>query len=133
MTREEAIRKHRALWNGIAEELENQSEHERLEWCDATVVKAKAMEKLFPEDVGAGILNYCYLCHYANEQRELLDPASSALRCIYCPMVHKENAGKCLDGLWTKFVLAIIDPERRKEAIDLAKQIAALEEVNQNE
>lgn len=70
MLREEAISKHRAMWNWIAEEIVN--EERTMNIC---VLKQKFIERQ-GEDTSDMKLNYnCYLCYYTRHY------------CINCPLL----------------------------------------------
>lgn len=70
MLREEAIRKHRAMWNWIAEEIVNE---ERT--MNIGVLKQKFIERQGDDLEEMADYNNCYLCEY------------SGVSCKECPLV----------------------------------------------
>lgn len=126
LSREEAIRKHREMWNWIADRIKERK-HTGLIYH-----LKKEYIKQHNEDV---VLYNCYLCDYCigmlkNEEWEE--------RCKYCPL-YWESGGdeddlfQCLDdygekGLYRKAESA----EAWEEQYNLCKKIANLKEVNRN-
>lgn len=83
LTRAQAIKKFRDMWNWIADETEKR---------DHFVSK----EKYFDENNETPVLHGCYLCEYADQRKPLGN------RCIVCPIdfdVNKEGyvSTPCID------------------------------------
>lgn len=76
MTKEEAIRKHRAMWNWIAERIE-QSQHV----VDICQMKCRYIWEEEHDDV---IKNECYCCEYA-----FMKNGTTNKMCGYCPLIWK--------------------------------------------
>ena len=85
--REEAIRKHREMWNWIAEQYE-------FNGSDAPVTHLKAMfiKEHYPND---DPLSNCYCCEYAGE---ILNPkiGGAKYNCRRCPLVWPSKCHECM-------------------------------------
>ena len=83
MLREEAIKKHRAMWNWIAEQIENEE-------CTMGIgiLKSKFLELQHDDTIDMKINNSCYLCCYSDSD------------CRNCPLVWPSDAHdlKCEAG-----------------------------------
>lgn len=137
MTKEEAIRKHRAMWNWIAERIE-QSQH---------VVNICQMKcrYIWEEEHDDEIKNECYCCEYAYLSK-LKENNSTNHMCEFCPLVWDLEAyginrfpceacdvvedRKVVEGLWWRcknlYDYAYNNPW--KEQAKLSRQIANLPE-----
>lgn len=76
LTREEAIRRHRKMWNWIADKLKAD---EIKSHPFITGYKKEYVETYFP---GMEIQANCFLCEYANSQVKTEDD----YKCDYCPL-----------------------------------------------
>lgn len=106
MTKEEAIRKHRILWNAIADETEKRR---------YPVDKPEVFRKYF---VGEKIpLNYCFLCEY--NRYNVND-------CDNCLLERnkEESWTSCLGGLFIEWCSA----DSWQECARIAREIANLPE-----
>lgn len=127
LTKQEAIKNHREMWNWIVKQYENESYK--------TINELKE-EYLYEIKGEPNIINYdCYCCEYANNLK-------LKHRCYGCPLVWTEEDVKneyikpyyCMNtgssvGLYEQleeFTELIITD--RTKVINLAKQIAELEE-----
>ena len=110
MTREEAIRNHRILWNAIADETENKK---------CIVNKIEIFYKVFPS-VGM-ITNYCFLCEYHRYNVNACD------QCLL-ERDRKESKIGCLGGLYNEWKNA----DSWQECARIAREIANLPERKQN-
>ena len=147
LTKQEAIKYHREMWNWIAEQYENGSE-EQIEILKNNFTSSKYHRF---------ICCNCYCCEYAeNIKDEKLFYTHNFHRCYYCPVIwgnEKEadeyyktevapfNSSKkpyycigyssSIGGLFGKISKLIKKSNvelKRKEIVELAKQIANLEE-----
>lgn len=135
LTKQEAIRLHREMWNWIAEQYENGSE-ETVEYL---------------KDAYCEINNYdaycnCFCCEYAMYKNE-----ESSIRCASCPLIwgnedivnilgggyyccvycFDSETGELIEGLFSllcKMTESNFTKEERIKIIKLSKQIAELEE-----
>lgn len=122
MTKQEAIKNHRAMWNWIADEIKEAK-------CVLDVYEMKRQYLL--SNGFLRVQNYCFLCQY-----------SSGYGCQKCPMEWPSKAeiymceddGNDLDGLWLECYNMYDngDLDWRKQA-DLARQIANLPERSEGE
>lgn len=123
LSREEAIRKHREMWNWIAERIKERK-------------RSVIIDNLKREYVGQhneNILYNCYLCDYCFDMLEKGEEFEK--RCKYCPLDWESEGDKdglyqCLAnyeevGLYRKAKGAVIWEEQYK----LCKKIANLKEV----
>lgn len=106
MTREEAIRKHRILWNAIADETERKR---------YIVDKPEAFFKCFHNEKKP--LNYCFLCEYNRY---------NVNACANCLLERDKEESKtgCLGGLFTEWCNA----NSWQECARIAREIANLPE-----
>ena len=129
ITREEAIRKHREMWNWIAKQYEN----------GATVpvcrLKQDFIKKYYPYD---SLNSDCYCCTYAET---VLGPQCGGLLhvCEKCPLEWPSNQKNLMcvyktrslitDGLYGR-IACYTDPIRAayKKAASIAREIANLPE-----
>ena len=83
MLREEAIKKHRAMWNWIAEQIENEKCAMRI-----GILKAKFLEMQGDDTTAMKAKCNCYLCYYTDYD------------CRNCPLVWPSDARdlKCEAG-----------------------------------
>ena len=140
LTKQEAIRLHREMWNWIAEQYENGSE-EHIEILKNNFTSSKHHGFIYCD---------CYCCEYAEDER--LINTHNDHRCYSCPVIwgnEKEadeyyktkvtqfdkpyycigysNLGG-LFGMIRDLTEGYIRESKRQEVIELAKQIANLEE-----
>lgn len=106
ITREEAIRKHRILWNMIA----NEAEKRKL-----IVDKQEVFHKYFVGEEKP--LNYCFLCEY-NRYR-----INACANCLLERDKEESNTG-CLGGLYIEWCNA----DSWQECARIAREIAKLPE-----
>lgn len=106
MTKEEAIRKHRILWNAIADETEKKK---------CIVGKAEIFNKVFPS-VGR-IIHYCFLCEYNKYN------VNACQECLLERNKEESEIG-CLGGLYNDWVNA----QDWQESARIARKIANLPE-----
>ena len=82
MLREEAIKKHRAMWNWIAEEIEKEQDT-----LDIAFLKSIFLEQKGDDTVDMQVHENCYLCCYTTSECDkcpLLWPSESdILMCVY--------------------------------------------------
>lgn len=80
ITKEEAIRKHRTMWNWIAERIER-IQH---------VVDISEMKKVYVEreENRNELVNDCYCCEYAFEYAFMKNGTTNKM-CVYCPLIWK--------------------------------------------
>ena len=110
MTLEEAMEKHKELWLKIAE---------------ADITKYAYMEKIKRELIERdGIINDCYLCHFAIKNSAY--PDFNPKTCTLCPT---RTQGTCLNGMYDKVREAFIDKDTDKFK-ELAIEIANLPVIN---
>ena len=130
--REETIRKHREMWNWIAEQYEDE-----LDGLDVPVNHLKAMfiKEHYPND---DPLSDCYCCEYAGE---ILNPKIGGARynCRRCPLIWPSNYHECMclckngstdsDGLYGQ-IICESHPHiaNYKKAATIAREIANLPE-----
>ena len=128
LTREEAIRRHRLMWNWIADETEKTGE----------LITKKDAFKHFGWD-GSKVLSSCWCCEYAGQNYNTLcdhcplDFAKGNANGVkYCSTGYTDANGTRQDGLYTKWNLirwlGSCDSKKLDEYIDLAKRIANLPE-----
>lgn len=130
-SKEETIKRHREMWNWIADHVEIAMAVCKISDTLA-YLKNVAISVLHPEDVNK-IRDNCYLCNYAANQRDI----SRVLveRCHFCPLGNFEccHTGDCLHGLYektqTKYNLLEFG-DGRNEFVKLAREIANLPERN---
>lgn len=139
LKKQEAIKYHREMWNWIAEQYENGSE-EHIEVLKDKFIELKHHNYIYCD---------CYCCEYADNE-SLINTHDH--RCYSCPVVwgNEKEANEyyktkvtpldkpyyCmgysnLDGLFGKIrdlTESYIVELKRKEVVELAKQIANLEE-----
>ena len=135
LTKEQAIKGHRELWNWIAEQKENGDCRSvfllKDDWC---------YEHGFKDE--AKLLNYCFCCEY-NRMKCKENGISYRDTCEYCPLIwgtegsaeayycengiSKEGYNRTYDtGLW-EMAQDCVD---NKKCAELCRQIANLEEKN---
>lgn len=129
ISREEAIRKHREMWNWIAEQYENGVT------VPVDCLKAKFVKEHYPNDDPD---SKCYCCEYAGKT---LNPVygSPKYNCEKCPLEWPSNEkfftcvyktrGLEMDGLYGK-ITCYTDPTMGtyKKAVTIAREIANLPE-----
>ena len=143
LTKQEAIKYHREMWNWIAEQYENGSE-EQIEILKNNFTSSKYHEFIYCN---------CYCCEYADNE-SLINTHDH--RCYSCPIIwgnekeadeyYKTEVApfnsfdkpyycigyyRSIDGLFSKISKLIKKSNvelKRKEIVELAKQIANLEE-----
>ena len=131
ITKEEAIKRHRDMWNWIADEIEK-----RKHTVSITTMKDRY---IFEHDIEryAYVKNNCYCCEYASNEDLTVD-------CDRCPLVwtseeYTYNGYQCeIDyvdeygeeryGLWWECKKYYKDPSAWITQADLARQIANLPE-----
>lgn len=106
MTREEAIRKHRILWNAIADETEKRK---------CFVDKPEVFFKYFANEKKP--LNYCFLCEYHRYH------VNACANCLLERNKEESETG-CLGGLFSDWLYAVDWQERAR----IAREIANLPE-----
>lgn len=117
MTKQEAIEKHRALWEWLTKE--NKKRYENNEYL------AKKLDYFRKHKISHADRPHhlCYACQYAIEQADELH------KCAYCPLDWPD--GGCLsydrNGLYHQYVLAI-ENDDSISAINIAHKIANLPE-----
>lgn len=127
LTKEEAIRRHRLMWNYIADE--SARTRTRINKVDALI--HFRWEKM--------PFNLCWCCEYANQNYNTLcdhcplDFAKGNANGVkYCAIGYTDANGTCQYGLYAKWSLIkrldSCDSEKLDEYIDLAKRIANLSE-----
>lgn len=122
MTREEAIKKHREMWNWIADWIERCEST-----CNIDILKEYYIytnEDIIMYNVYKEFYNCCYCCVYADNN------------CNRCPVEWPSTAKEFMcevtdneytdDGLW----LECFASKDWKEQVELARQIANLPERN---
>lgn len=120
LTKEEAIRKHRALWAYMAAKLK-----------EGNITKEEAICDIF---TGQGYpYNKCYLCDYA---RSKCDEYKYAVGtddiCNYCPLCDDGKSGSnCLSGKFNDFNRARQEGDYAR-ASEIAFEIATLPEVDRD-
>ena len=115
MEKDEAVRKHREMWNAIADKIEA-----RKHGIDIYKEKGRI--------AGRGILNNCFCCEFARTEYDVPN-------CDICPMIWPSDSEDfmCEDtgnehyggGLYQKCVDSVVDWEKQAQ---LARQIANLPE-----
>ena len=87
MLREEAIRKHRAMWNHIADEIENTHHTISIE-----IMKGNYVERVGDANTYMRRYSNCYLCYYTNS------------KCENCPIKRPSDAANlmCVNGFASK-------------------------------
>lgn len=119
ITREEAVRRHRELWNKIAEVLERKDfdiskyYNEDGDFCGCDSIKKDALLELGYNEMPSC---YCWCCEYDDQFEGL---------CDYCPI--KFSIKSCIGSEWTDFTEAI-EEENIGNAIIIARHIANLPE-----
>lgn len=115
MEKDEAVRKHREMWNAIAGKIEAQKHGVKIykEKCRIT---------------GREVLNGCFCCEFARDEYGIPD-------CDMCPVIWPSDSEKFMceiagneynnDGLYRKCVDSVNDWEKQAQ---LARQIASLPE-----
>lgn len=125
LSREEAIRKHREMWNWIAERIKERKRS----------VIIDNLKREYVEQHNESALYNCYLCEYCMDMLE--EGEDSLDRCKYCPLDWETDGNEnglyqCLDnheedGLYRKVKGTVVWEEQYK----LCKKIANLKEVGQ--
>jgi L-rhamnose mutarotase len=105
MTKEEAIKNHKILWQGIITYLRKYGCND-----NATYIKRKTFVKIF--DYNMDILHYCFLC-------ELYNNTDVRRYKCKCP-IRKNNENRC--SLWYDFYEAV-EAKNKDLAIELAIDI----------
>ena len=114
LTKEEAVRLHRELWNKIAELIKENG----IEKYDYNIdkIKKSALEELGYDP--KNIYEYCWCCEYNNEH--------GGYRCKRCP-VEWDNI-ICSESEFGEFWYAVEDEESEELAYNIAIKIANLPE-----
>ena len=125
LSREEAIRKHREMWNWIADRI--------MERKRSVIIDELKQEYIRQHNECA--LNNCYMCEYCIGMLEESEGLSD--RCKYCPLDWESDGDEdglyqCLDnhdemGLYAEAERTALWEEQYK----LCKKIANLKEVGQ--
>jgi hypothetical protein len=120
LTKQEAIEKHRKMWNWIADELEKGNAYKyyisRFEFLQTEPLKLAYFTEIKEYDFPiAG----CYCCEYARRGKSTI--------CKDCPL--DWPGGKCVgeNGLYRKINIECVE-KNYTEAAKLARQIANLPE-----
>lgn len=109
LTKREAVRKHRAMWNWIADYIEEKKEVQ----CIPTL---KALYTSYHCD---DVANDCYCCEYV--VNTLKDRFTN---CADCPIIWETDP----DGICDGFYNPCLEAESWQEQANLARQIANLPE-----
>lgn len=125
--KEETIKRHREMWNWIADQVESGTIYPDT-FPGILSLKAKAIRTLFPEDVGM-ISSNCYLCDYAYYESLERAVTNMEKKCRFCPLGYGETTtpGGCLNGIYGNLLNESITPV---EFVRLAREIANLPERN---
>ena len=126
LSKEEAIRKHREMWNWIADRIMERKQP----------VIIGNLKREYVEQHNENILYNCYLCEYCMDM--LLEEGEELEeRCKYCPVDWESDGGEdglyqCLEshdemGLYAEAERTVVWEEQYK----LCKKIANLKEVGQ--
>lgn len=120
MEKDEAVRKHREMWNAIADKIES----------------GKHVVDIYKEKyriAGKGILNKCFCCEFARTEHDVPN-------CDICPMIWPGDSRDFMckdasnehndDGLYRKCVDSVRDWKKQAQ---LARQIASLPERRETE
>ena len=123
LSREEAIRKHREMWNWIADRIMERKQP----------VIIGRLKKEYIGQHNESVLYNCYLCEYCMDMLE--EGEEFKERCKYCPLDwesdgHEYGLYQCLDnheedGLYRNVEGTVVWEEQYK----LCKKISNLEEV----
>lgn len=120
ISKEEAIERHRMIWNWIADETLKQK---------AIVYKEDAFEH-FKWDWDK-TLEGCWCCHYAIIERNKNTYNKGTVVCDYCPLKWSHNRcnynGEFFKGLYSKWHIATIN-NNYKKAAKIARKITNLPE-----
>lgn len=121
LSKEEAIRKHREMWNWIADRIK---ERKRL-------VDVDSLKQGYIEQHNESVRYNCYLCQYCIDK---VEGNGWYGKCKYCPLDWESSGGKygsyqCLDnneedGLYGKAKSTMV----WEEQYELCKKIANLKE-----
>lgn len=122
LSKEEAIRKHREMWNWIADRIKERKQ----------LVNVDELKREYIEQHNENVEYSCYLCQYCADR---IDYDERYEKCKYCPLDWESDEDEyglyqCLDnhkeiGLYRKVKIAVIWEEQYK----LCKKIANLKEV----
>lgn len=107
LTKKEAVRKHRAMWNWIADYIEKKKEGKCI----------PELKFMYLEEQDETPSCSCYCCEYNNQ---LVDDD-----CEFCPVIWGSNSG-CYDEK-SPYKRCLYEMDWQKQA-DLARQIADLPE-----
>ena len=122
MTREQAIKWHRRMWNWIADNLKEGNYIADIK--EQYIYDHKEELKLEGIDYD-GVLHNCFLCHYDAEQKK------PSIKCFHCPLDWGKSEtceGSGYDmGLYTRLVRTG-KIENVKWAKEIAREIANLPE-----
>lgn len=124
--RNEIIRRHRAVWNWIADWFEEtpsiyKGAENAIPMYLLSILKGAAVTALYPKDKGRLVnYGYCYLCFYAQSN------------CDNCPLYDQIIGGTCLNGRYIELnrILTCEKEGVKEKATALAREIADLPEVN---
>lgn len=98
MLREEAIKKHRAMWNWIAEQIENEQKV-----INIGILKTKFLEMQGDDTTAMKLKCNCYLCYYTDSDCRncpLIWPSESDL--LRCEQGYQLPNGCYSEGLYKK-------------------------------
>lgn len=125
LSKEEAIRKHRDMWNWIAERIQERKQ----------LVDVDELKREYIDQHNESVLYNCYLCNYCVD---MLETKYWKVRCRYCPLYWESDGDEdglyqCLDnheeyGLYGK-VRKVRSTMVWEEQYELCKKIANLKEV----
>ncbi len=113
LTRKQAIRNHRKMWNWIADETEKRD------------VKVKKADYFRENGITDEPYTLCYCCEFA---RQL---AFKVKECIFCPIKWGDNANAtCCDGckIFLKWITSSAGDKDGNSSAQLAREIANLPE-----
>lgn len=119
LTKEEAVKRHRELWNKIAELIKTNG----LEEYDYEVIKIKVSALRILGYNPYDIDECCWCCKYNNEHR--------FLGCKGCPI--KWSTGQCSESEFGEFFDAVEDEENEQLSYNIAIKIANLPEREDDE
>lgn len=125
LSKEEAIRKHRDMWNWIADRIEERKR----------IVGVDELKREYVEQHNESVEYNCYMCEYCID---MLEGQDWRVRCKYCPLNWESDGDEdglyqCLDnndemGLYGKVRKAYVTMAW-EEQYELCKKIANLKEV----
>lgn len=123
MLREDAIKKHRAMWNYIAQQIENEKHTMKI-----NVLKANYVKHSGDNAVEMDKHNNCYLCNYTDMNcRECPLIWPSEFKLFQCEAGFQLPNGYISEGLYSKCCQLYCTGDWQSQA-ELARKIANLPE-----